>query len=318
MKALVTGAAGYIGRILCKRLTEEGWEVVGIDQKYPKTFESLDDWFIGSYSDSRPYENQKYDVIFHLGANSLLGPSVKAPLDYFKNNVSEMITMMDHIVKYDSAPAVIFASSAATYGDPCKDVALQEYQAGMPINPYGWSKLMGEHVLEQTCLAHGLKGYSMRFFNVAGAYGDLGQDLDQPHILTKMCMASLNKEKFYINGMQYPTYDGTCVRDYIHVLDVCNALICAAKTIAGDMPTSYTEYNVCSGESWSNLALARYFQSKYSLQIDFNDVRPGDPAFLYGNNSMTVNELNWNLQYDPADIVESHYDYVANKVFGGI
>lgn len=314
MRVLVTGAAGYIGRILCKRLKELGWEVIALDTVYhPSWNDNTDDWLIRSYDDRRAY-TLKYDVIFHLGANSLLGPSVKDPLLYFDNNVSKMITMMDHIVKEQSAPAVIFASSAATYGDPAANIALKEYQAGMPINPYGWSKLMGEHVLEQTCLAHGIKGYSMRFFNVAGAYNDLGQDLDQPHILTKMAVASVNKSKFYINGHKYPTYDGTCVRDYIHVLDVCSALIRAAETIKGDMPTSCTEYNVCSGESWSNLGLARYFQEKHSLQIGFNDVRPGDPAYLYGDNTITKNELGWEPQYDIADIVESQYNYVASKM----
>lgn len=308
MKALVTGAAGYIGRILCKRLSEEGWEVTANDKRYDPSWEQLRDYWIGPYSDPEIYQSS-YDVIFHLGANSLLGPSVADPLGYFKNNVSNMIQMLSFV----KCP-VVFASSAATYGDPGKDIALREEHAGSPINPYGWSKWMGEIVLEQACLAHGLKGYAMRFFNVAGSYQVFGQDLDQPHILTKMCQASLTKSPFYINGSEYDTYDGTCVRDYIHVADVCDALIAAAEQIVKDPAGSFTEYNVCSQTKTSNLELANLVKSMVGLDIQFTDSRPGDPGYLYGNNSNIRKELSWDPVMDLYDIVESHYAYVKEKL----
>lgn len=315
MRALVTGAGGFIGRILCRMLKQEGWEVVANDLRYDRSWSAnAKDWFIRSYDEYNLYYGNTYDVIFHLGANSLLAPSVKDPLTYIENNVSRFNTMLQNIIKNKSAPAIIFASSAATYGDPGIDIALREEHAGTPCNPYGWSKLMGEHVLEQACLAHGLKGYSMRFFNVAGAYEELGQDLDQPHVLTKMSVARIKGEKFRINGVNYDTYDGTCVRDYIHVTDVCDALIAAAKQITKDPETSYTEYNVCSQTKTSNLQLADRFQEMFGLFYEFIDVRPGDPGYLYGDNRNTILELGWTPRMDLHDIIESHYDYVSRKM----
>jgi UDP-glucose 4-epimerase len=314
MKALVTGADGFIGRILCRMLRQQCWDIRTVDMKY-KAFDSArTGHWSGSYDDWELYVNDKYDVIFHLGASSLLGPSVRSPLSYFDNNVSRMNRMLSHIVREKACQNIIFASSAATYGDPGKDIALKEEHAGHPCNPYGWSKLMGEITLEQACLAYGLKGYSMRFFNVAGAYEDLGQDLDQPHILTKMSVARLENRTFYINGNTYDTYDGTCVRDYIHVADVCDALIAAAHNIVSQPGTSYTEYNVCSGTKTSNRELTEMFSGMFGLTHNVMEGRPGDPGYLYGDNSNTINELNWSPKMDTYDIIESHYDYVRKKM----
>lgn len=311
MKALVTGAGGFIGRILCRMLKQEGWEVTALDMNSHKTWYKMDDYWLGSYSDHEPYQKQ-YDVVFHLGASSTLGPSVTDPLGYMDNNVSRMVKMLQFL-KENKTP-VIFASSAATYGDPGKDICLKEEHAGNPCNPYGLSKWIGELILEQACLAHDMKAYSMRFFNVAGAYENLGQDLDQPHILTRMSVAQLKGETFYINGNQYETYDGTCVRDYIHVADVCDCLIAAAKQIVKDPATSYTEYNVCSQTKTSNLQLAERFKSMFGLKYDFKDVRPGDPGYLYGDNSNTVRELSWSPKMDLDDIIESHYAYIKGNL----
>lgn len=315
MKALVTGAGGFIGRVLCRKLAQAGWLVNAVDTKYHESWKNhVEEYWIGSYSDPEIMEHSDYDVIFHLGASSTLGPSVTDPLGYFENNVSKMIKMLQFTVP--NKTPVIFASSAATYGDPGRDVCLTEEMAGSPINPYGWSKLIGEHVLEQACLAHGMNGYAMRFFNVAGAYEGLGQDLDQPHILTKMSVARLKNEMFYINGNKYDTYDGTCVRDYIHVSDVCDALIAGAHQILIDPPTSFTEYNVCSGDKTSNLQLAGLFKDMFNLDFDFKDVRPGDPGYLYGDNTNIKKELGWEPKFDVVDIIESHYDYVRKQMNG--
>lgn len=312
MKALVTGAAGYIGRILCRMLNQEGWDVVANDVIYHDSWRgNVVNWWIGSYSDPELYYNDSYDVIFHLGANSLLGPSVKDPLTYFDNNVSKMTKMLQ--LDTTQTP-IIFASSAATYGDPGKDIMLREEHAGNPINPYGWSKWLGEIVLEQACLAYGRKAYAMRFFNVAGSYEDLGQDLDQPHILTKMSVARLTNQTFYINGNKYNTEDGFCVRDYIHVADVCDALITAACDLIVQPEYSFTEYNVCSGTKISNGELAEIFANKFNLKIGINDSRPGDPGYLYGDNTNMRNELGWKPTMDIHNIIESHYEYTRKSM----
>jgi UDP-glucose 4-epimerase len=321
VKALVTGANGFIGRVLCTILKERGWIVAANDIKGPAEIPSwLDvdagDWFhIGSYDHPRLYLGQNYDAIFHLGANSLLGPSVKEPLKYYRNNVGDMATMLDNVVNSGFKGAFIFASSAATYGEPMDSSrGLEEWEAGEAINPYGSTKVVGEMMLRESCAAYGLKAYAMRFFNVAGAYKNKGQDPDQPHILTKMTMASINNETFYINGKSYDTEDGTCVRDYIHVADVCDALITAAETLYNKVDGTYDAFNVCRGSGYSNLEVANAFKFNYPLEIDYKDSRPGDPAYLIGD----AYKLSWlwpkGPQYNMGEIITSHYEYIKCKI----
>ncbi len=322
MKALVTGANGFIGRVLCTILKERGWQVIGNDINGPAEIPSWidvdagDELLVGSYDHPRLYLGRNYDAIFHLGANSLLGPSVKEPLKYYRNNVGEMATMLDNVVTSGFKGAFIFASSAATYGDLMDSETIEEEQAGEPINPYGSTKWVGEMMLRESCAAYGLKAYAMRFFNVAGAYKNKGQDPDQPHILTKMTMASLKNENFFINGNSYDTIDGTCVRDYIHVADVCDAMIAAAEDLYIDVDGTYDTFNVCRGHSWSNLDLVETFKRRYPLNLAYKDSRPGDPAFLIGDPYKL--SLIWTTgpKYDIVDIITSHYEYIKGKMHG--
>jgi UDP-glucose 4-epimerase len=307
--ALVTGAAGFIGSVLCKKLKEHGgyyvdaWDLNEIDHKY------FDVKRKGSYGD---YFSTHYDVIFHLGANSLLGPSVNNPLAYYHNNVGEMLKMLKNLAHWKGA--FIFASSAATYGDLHTSQPLTEDLAGKAINPYGSTKVVGEMMLRESCIAYGMKAYSMRFFNVAGSYFDLGQKLNQPHILTKMSTASVKNETFYINGKGYTTYDGTCVRDYIHVADVCDALILAAEKLYKMPSGEYNAYNVCSGEGVSNLELYELFSSFYSLKMEYKDVRPGDPGYLIGDSSKIKEHLNFIPKYSIEKIIQTHYEYTRKNI----
>jgi UDP-glucose 4-epimerase len=320
MKALVTGANGFIGRVLCTILKERGWQVIGNDIKGPIEIPSWidvdagDEMLIGSYDHPRLYLGRNYDAIFHLGANSLLGPSVKEPLKYYRNNVGDMAIMLDNVVNSGFKGAFIFASSAATYGDQMTSRGLEEWEAGEAINPYGSTKVVGEMMLRESCAAYGLKAYAMRFFNVAGAYKNQGQDPDQPHILTKMTMASLKGEPFYINGKEYETLDGTCVRDYIHVADVCDALIAAATDLYNKVASTYDTFNVCRGYGLSNLEIAGMFKRKYPLDLAFKKSRPGDPAYLVGEPSKL--SLMWRdgPMYDVLDIITSHYEYIKGKL----
>lgn len=303
-KALVTGAAGFIGSVLCKRLKQEGWIVDACDLKeiHHSYYDNIMHFIRGNGIDN-------YDAIFHLGAHSLLGPSVKDPLRYYQNNVGNMMDRLQELWEnYWNGP-FIFASSAAVYGDTGLTLRLTEGMPGVPINPYGSTKLVGEMMLKESCHAYKMKAYSMRFFNVAGSYGDVGQAIDQPHILTKMTVASLQNETFYINGKNYNTYDGTCVRDYIHVVDVCNAMILAANKLYNEPQGTYDTFNVCSGFKTSNRELVDFFSTIYKIKFEYKDVRPGDPGYLIGNPTKLETNLGFKRTYDLIDVINSHYNY---------
>lgn len=303
-KALVTGAAGFIGSVLCKRLKEEGWQIDACDLK-----EVQHPYYDYIMHFIRFDGIDNYDAIFHLGAHSLLGPSVTDPLRYYQNNVCNMLDLLQELQENNWSGAFIFASSAATYGDTGLSIRLTEGMPGIPINPYGSTKLVGEMMLRESCHAYKMKAYSMRFFNVAGSYGDVGQAIDQPHILTKMTVASVEDEPFYINGRNYNTYDGTCVRDYIHVVDVCNALILAADKLYNEPPGIYEAFNVCSGCKTSNRELVDFFSTMYKIKFQYKDVRPGDPGYLIGNPDKLEKNLGFKRKFDLIDIINSHYDY---------
>lgn len=306
-QALVTGAAGFIGSVLCKRLKQEGWQVSACDLSHKEInhpyYDNIMHFIRGDGIDN-------YDAIFHLGAHSLLGPSVTDPLRYYINNVSNMADLLMELKDENWKGSFIFASSAATYGDTGLSIRLTEGVPSIPINPYGSTKLVGEMMLRESCHAYKtFKAYSMRFFNVAGSYDDVGQAIDQPHILTKMTVASVEDKTFYINGKNYNTYDGTCVRDYIHVVDVCNALILAADKLYNEPPGTYEAFNVCSGVKTSNRELVDFFSTMYKIKFEYKDVRPGDPGYLIGNPDKLEKNLGFKRKFDLIDIINSHYDY---------
>lgn len=316
-KAIVTGASGFIGRVLQFKLQEAGYYVIGVDRT--RSSNSSDEFFVENYAtigDGHPISVDGVDAIFHLGADSLLGPSVFDPLKYYGNNVENMRIMLRNLVEQKWKGAFIFASSAATYGDLRSPDPLPEVVAGSPINPYGSTKWVDEIMLKESCEAYGLKAYSMRFFNVAGAYKGIGQAADQPHILTKMSKASLRSDTFYINGDEYDTFDGTCVRDYIHVADVCDALIAAAEQLYNKPEREYDTFNVCSGKPVSNLELANKFAEIYPLEYDIAEVRPGDPGFLIGDPYKL--SLMWpeGPKYDLSDIITSHFESISSQLVG--
>lgn len=314
-KAIITGAGGFIGRVLQVKLREAGYYVIGLDLNNNYT-EFVEEWYQMSYSDIGKLSETLSDttVIFHLGADSLLGPSVDNPLKYYQNNVGEMAKMLQGLVDQWWGGSIIFASSAATYGDvSVLQLPLFEGMAGVTNNPYGSTKLVGEMMLRESCEAYRLKAYSMRFFNVAGSYKGEGQAPDQPHILTRMSMGLEKEETFYINGDDYETSDGTCVRDYIHVSDVCDALIAAAEKLNNEPSGTYDVFNVCSGKGVSNKELAEQFSDIYPFQYAYKPSRPGDPAHLVGAPNKMNRELGVFAQKSLRDIILSHHGYVKKE-----
>jgi UDP-glucose 4-epimerase len=302
---VVTGHGGYIGQILSRSLLESGYNVIGVDRKYvsPDSILPIDSRPNGSgrvhlYSYQGDLDNDhflhnirtvynvgKLSGIVHLAADSLLGPSVKAPIPYFLNNVGSSTKFLEFLLKKNIRTKFIFSSSAAVYGDHgSPGHPIHTYDTKDPINPYGRTKLHFEEVLDEAGLAHQFKSTSFRFFNVVGGYEELGQGIDQPHIMPSIFRAYVEGKPVVLNGDNYHTHDGTPVRDYIHVLDVVDAILYRLQNDDDLFPT-VAKYNLCTGKGTSNLQLVEAVKALLlpQLEVTYDVAREGDPAYLIGD-----------------------------------
>ena len=280
---VVTGVAGYIGGEIALLLKDAGHTVVGIDyrplQKHQK---GLLDSFVLADFDSNTVYKQLLDVrpaaIVHCAGTSLVGPSIKNPSDYYSNNVVKTMVLLNFIVQAIPRTRFIFSSSAAVYGEPvmtpCHEVDPRE-----PISPYGQSKLMVEQILESYHRAYGLDYVAFRYFNACGADSQKrhGQEPGATHIIARVLECLRDDTEFTLNGTNYPTPDGTCIRDYVHVEDIARA-----HAFALDPAVPAGVYNLGSGSGSSNqeiIAAAERITGK-ELKIVSGKQRDGDPPLL--------------------------------------
>jgi UDP-glucose-4-epimerase GalE len=289
--AIVTGSYGYIGSVLTKLLQESGYYVVGIDnnpdaqecwEKEKVRTKYCDELFCGDFVSSQALQilsEYPNATVFHLAANSLLGPSADFPLTYFVNNTAKTLKLLQ-ILK--PTHTLIFASTAAVYAET--DNVVTEGSRIDPPNNYGLSKLWTEQMIDACYKQRSLRAASFRFFNVIGAYGDMGQLPNTPHIVNRLCDKALRKDSpFVIHGDNYDTRDGTCVRDYLHVIDVARALIHAAKYLNESKPCSL-KFNLGTNVGTSVKEIVDIF-SQYCTKVNtvVGDRRTGDPPFLVAN-----------------------------------
>ena len=280
---VVTGAAGYIGGEIALLLKDAGHTVIGIDyrplQKHQKGL--LDSFVLADFDSNTAYK-QLLDVrpaaIVHCAGTSLVGPSIKNPSDYYSNNVVKTMVLLNFIVQAIPRTRFIFSSSAAVYGEPvmtpCHEVDPRE-----PISPYGQSKLMVEQILESYHRAYGLDYVAFRYFNACGADSQKrhGQEPGATHIIARVLECLRDDTEFTLNGTNYPTPDGTCIRDYVHVEDIARA-----HAFALDPAVPAGVYNLGSGSGSSNqeiIAAAERITGK-ELKIVSGKQRNGDPPLL--------------------------------------
>jgi len=280
---VVTGAAGYIGGEIALLLKDAGHTVIGIDyrplQKHQKGL--LDSFVLADFDSNTAYK-QLLDVrpaaIVHCAGTSLVGPSIKNPSDYYSNNVVKTMVLLNFIVQAIPKTRFIFSSSAAVYGEPvmtpCHEVDPRE-----PISPYGQSKLMVEQILESYHRAYGLDYVAFRYFNACGADSQKrhGQEPGATHIIARVLECLRDDTEFTLNGTNYPTPDGTCIRDYVHVEDIARA-----HALALDPAVPAGVYNLGSGSGRSNqeiIAAAERITGK-ELKIVSGKQRDGDPPLL--------------------------------------
>ena len=313
MKVLVTGAGGYIGSQTCKFLSDNGHKVVGVDRNNLRHNYCVDS-HIGNYAD---FEVQglllDVDSVVHIGATSLVGPSVLDPSKYYNNNVVGTLKLLD-ACKNQGVKSFVFASSAATYGEPESGVCLESEQH-TPMNPYGWSKRMTEIMLSDYATAYGMNSVSLRFFNVAGAdtLMEMGQEKDATHIIAMLIERTMQGKGFTLFGDKFDTPDGTCVRDYVHVEDVANGIFKAIEYTKAN--EGAYRFNLGNKEGYSNLQIVEAVKRNTPLEpnVIMGPARDGDPATLVANTMSANVDLGWTPRYDLDTIVKTAYNWYRKK-----
>jgi len=283
MNVIVTGAAGYIGGQVALQLKDAGHTVTGIDCRplQPHQKGLLDCFVLADFDSNTAYKkllNVRPEAIVHCAGTSLVGPSIKNPSEYYFNNVAKTLELITFITRAMPQTRIIFSSSAATYGEPIM-TPCQEVDPCLPVSPYGESKLMIDMMLESYHRAYRLDYVSFRYFNACGAdpLARHGQEPNATHIIARVLESIRDDVEFTLNGIDFPTDDGSCVRDYVHVGDIAQAHVMAL-----DRSVHCGVYNLGSNIGTSNreiIAAAERVTGK-KLKVIMGTARPGDPAVL--------------------------------------
>ena len=314
MKILVVGGAGYIGSHMVKMLSNSGHHVVTLDNLSTGYRDAVKygEFVEGDIADSsildQVFSSTMFDGVMHFASYIEVGESVIDPGKYFRNNFSNTLNLLDAMVRHD-VKNFIFSSTAAIFGEP-DYVPIDEKHPKKPINPYGKSKLMVEQALEDYEKAHGLQSVCLRYFNAAGADpdGELGERHNPETHLVPLILqaASGRRDAISIFGRDYSTADGSCVRDYIHIVDLCSAhLIALTKLVKG---SGSKRFNLGNGNGFSVIEVIEVVKevTKRSFNVIEAERRPGDPATLVADSTLARSELNWVPEYDDLSVITQH------------
>ncbi len=310
---LVTGGAGYIGSHVSKALARSGRQVVVYDDLSAGHREAVKwgDLVVGRVHDTALLQDtiRRYGVsaVMHFAAWLAVGDSVTDPLGYYHNNVVGTLSVL-RAMAAESVRRFVFSSTAAVYGEP-DETPITERHPTRPINPYGDTKLAIERALPHLERAHGLRAVCLRYFNAAGAdpEGDLGEDhTPEPHLIPRAVDAALGGEPLRLYGDDYPTPDGTCLRDYVHVSDLAQAHLLALAALERDAPSA--TYNLGTGRPFSVRDVIGAVARVAGRQVPHSVAprRPGDPAVLFASGALARAELGWTPRFtELSDMVET-------------
>ena len=317
MKILVTGGAGYIGQFMVKRLIENGDEPVVLDslevghrEAVPQDVRFYEGNLLDKEFVKRVFAENPFDAVIHFAAYALAGESMEKPEKYFENNIQGGLNLLD--VMKGKTSHFIFSSTCSIYGTPDK-IPVTEEETKKPESVYGQSKLMFEKVLYWYDKIYNIKHINLRYFNAAGAAldGSMGENHEaETHIIPNAIIAILENKPFTLFGKDYPTPDGTCIRDYIHVLDLAEAHLQALSYLK-DKNTS-DSFNLGAGKGYSNLGVLEMVKkvSEKDLQIAYKDRRFGDPPQIFADNTKAKNILGFNpINSDLKTIIESAWKW---------
>lgn len=323
MRVLVTGGAGYIGSVVTEELVKGGHEAVVYDSLYKGHREAVarEAKFVeGDLMDvervRRALSENGIEAVIHMAADSLVGESVEKPAKYYRNNVVAGLALLDAMLA-EGVERIVFSSTAAVYGEPEKQ-PIEETDATNPTNPYGETKLAFERALNWYDRAHNLRYASLRYFNAAGATGLCGEWHDpESHLIPIVLQAAAGRRpQVEIYGDDYPTRDGTCVRDYIHVVDLARAHILALDVLSERSRI----YNLgCGGEGYSVsevIEAAREVTGR-KIPVRMGARRAGDPAVLIASSERIKSELGWQPErQDLKVIIESAWAWMQEHPDG--
>lgn len=315
---LIVGGAGYIGSHMAKYINTQGMTPVVLDNLSLGHKEAVK-WgmlYEGNLDDRELlreiFTKHKIQAVMHFAAFCYVGESVTAPLKYYKNNVAATLGLLE-IMLEQGVDKLIFSSSCATYGEP-ESLPIRENNPQNPINPYGRTKLIMENILDDFDTAYSLKSVCLRYFNAAGAdpEGELGEDHNpETHLIPLVLQAALNDDvDLTVYGNDYPTADGTCVRDYIHVSDLAQAHFLALQYLLDGGKSK--KYNLGNGSGYSILDVIQTAMQVTNRKIPYTFAlrRPGDPAELVGDACKVTKELGWNPQFDSLEsILETAWNW---------
>jgi UDP-glucose 4-epimerase len=320
MRVLVTGGAGYIGSVVTEELVRDGHEAVVYDSLYKGHREAVvpgAKLVVADLMDGetlrRTLKENGIEAVIHMAADSLVGESVQNPAKYYRNNVVAGLSLLDAMLE-TGVKRIVFSSTAATYGEPLKQ-PIEETDPNNPTNPYGESKLAFEHALKWYDTAYGLRSASLRYFNAAGATEHCGESHDpETHIIPIVLQAAQGtREAVEVYGDDYPTRDGTCVRDYIHVVDLARAHILSL----GVLDEGSRIYNLgCGGDGYTVrevIETARAVTGR-DIKVRVGPRRPGDPAVLIASSEKIKRELGWQpSQQDLKLIIQSAWNWISKR-----
>ncbi len=325
MAILVTGGAGYIGSHTAAELIKNGEDVVIIDnlEKGHKSAVKGGRLYIGDLRDDDFLKNvfmkEDIEAVIHFAAYSLVGESVGNPLKYYNNNVVSTLKLLN-IMKENSINKIVFSSSAAVYGEP-ENIPILEDNRTLPTNPYGETKLAVEKALKWADKAYGIKYASLRYFNAAGANPDsiIGEDhTPESHLIPIILQAALGqREQLDIFGDDYNTPDGTCIRDYIHVVDLACAHILALKGLREGKDSSIINLGNGTGFSVKEVLQAAREVTGIDIKSRISPRRAGDPAILVASSQKAKETLSWKPQYDDLKaIIETAWNWHRKNPHG--
>lgn len=316
MNLLVTGGAGYVGSVCTAVLIERGHDVTVVDDLSTGNLEAVHPSAtfiqanIADVVDELLTAN-RFDGVLHFAARSLVGESVECPDLYWHHNVVTTLKILD-AMRNSGTKNLVFSSTAATYGEP-ETVPIKENAPTAPTNPYGATKLAIDAMITSYAHAYGLAATSLRYFNVAGAYNGFGENREiETHLIPLILQVALGqRDNIKVFGTDWPTADGTCIRDYIHILDLAEAHILALGSNVGGQ---HRIFNLGSGEGYSVLEVIEACREVTGHEIPavVEGRRAGDPAVLIASSEKAQQELGWNPKHtDIQTIVKDAWEYTS-------